>query len=148
MSDSFKKYIDEKHDLIRSYYDHHKLHPRTAKTKDILRAKISSNPSSHTLSRNTFRITQKFIDNVEDFKTSTPNLEDTSSFHKLTFGRNLFDQQIKNKPHIGPGDYDPTIRRSKSFGYIPKDSPLKLIPSKKIKDRINQFLGPGRYAFE
>jgi hypothetical protein len=123
MSDPFKKYIDEKHDMTRSYYDHHKLHPRTAKTKDILRAKISSNPSSHELSRNTFRMTKKSPDNLEDFKISTPNLKSTIIPQKLVIGRNLFDQEIRNKPHLGPGDYDPHLHRSNSFGYIQKDSP-------------------------
>ena len=59
MSDPFTKYIDEKYELSRTYYDHHKLQPRTAKTKEMFRPKISSNPSSDQPSRNNFRINKK-----------------------------------------------------------------------------------------
>ena len=64
MSDPFQKYIDEKPEFSRSYYDHHKLQARTPKTKELLRAKIPSKPSANGLSRNTFRITHKSPDNI------------------------------------------------------------------------------------
>ncbi len=64
MSDPFQKYIDENHEFTRSYYDHHKLQARTPKTKELLRAKLSSKPSTNRISRNNFRITHESSDNL------------------------------------------------------------------------------------